>query len=96
MASTRTLRSFSAPLAIELRPLARLEPGGALEFHDAWLPSPGPCALVLWRRDRDPTFSLARGAIVRAGTAWRFEGAGEGWIVLWVAEGAEGPRTKGL
>lgn len=96
MAPTPTLRSLDPPLTLELRPLARLLEGGALEFHDAWIPAPGPCLLVLWREARDPGFALARGSVSRLGAAWRFDGDGEGWVVLWVPEGAQGPRTKGL
>lgn len=95
MAPTSTLRSLLPPLPLEVRPLARVLPGGALEFHDAWIPSPGPCALVLWRPGREPAFALGRGAIARAGASWRYEGVGEGWVVLWVPESAQGPHPKG-
>lgn len=91
---TRALPRSPAPLALDVNPLARLLPGGALELLGAAFPPTGEAWLVLWRPGAEPAFALVRARVLRVGRAWRAEGAGaSGWVVLW--EGAVGAWAKG-
>lgn len=83
--ATVSLRRFTQPpLALEIRPLARLERGGwLLPASPVWLPHEGRCTLVLWRPGpEEPAFSHAEGRLERQRGGWRFLGeAAEGWLV---------------
>ena len=85
---TRSLHTPSPRFPLEIHPVARLTRDGRLELLAAAFPPLGRLRLVLWHPGRDPSFSLVEGDL-RLG--WRWEGAGEGWVVLWVS--AEDPAT---
>lgn len=94
---TVSLRRFEpAPLALEVRPLARLEAGGRLVPETAaWLPAEGPAVLILWQPGpHEPAFSHVEGTLRRVGAAWLFEGPeAAGWVVHHLRS-AQGPRHK--
>lgn len=87
MGSTVSLRRFfaPAPLALEVRPLARLAHGRVEPLTATFLPSEGPCRLVVWRPGpEEPAFVLIEGALARVGRSLTFLGPSpEGWVVLW-------------
>lgn len=74
---------------LEIEPIGRLA-AGRLEPLGPWFPPEGPLGLVLWRPGEAPAFAWAPGLARRDGRGWRFEGAGEGWIVLCVGAPALG------
>lgn len=84
---TRSLHAPPPRFPLEIHPLGHLR-AGRLELITAAFPPLGRLRLVLWRPGADPSFSLVEGTL-RLG--WRWEGPGEGWVVLWVS--AEDPAT---
>jgi hypothetical protein len=87
---TVSLRRFTTPpLALDVRPLARLRDGLVEPAAAAFLPRDGPCALVLWTPGpTEPAFALVEGALAREGRGWRLAAADaprDAWVVLWAA-----------
>lgn len=84
---TVSLRRFvESPLALEVRPVARLEGGRVVARSASFFPLEGACRLVLWTPGpREPAFALVEGSLLREGSVWRFDGdaPAEGWVVLW-------------